>query len=104
MIHTDFDTVVSATMNSCKNVLSNRSAQYSSESDRLHNFKRAAALLEITPEDALAGMWTKHIVSVFDMIDNIENQTDLNLWNEKLHDLINYAILLKALIVERHGK
>ncbi len=104
MKHEDFDGVVDAIMKECKRVLSNRSEHYSSESDRLHNFKRAAALLETTPEDALAGMWTKHIVSVFDMIDNIENQTDLNLWNEKLHDLINYAILLKALIIERHSK
>ena len=36
--------------------------------------------------------------------ENVEEEDDLTLWEEKLNDLINYALLLKALIVERHGE
>lgn len=71
--------------------------------DRLQNFKRAGRLGDVIPEVALQGMLLKHLVSIFDMIDDIDQGTvhPQSMWDEKLGDAINYLILLEALVVER---
>jgi hypothetical protein len=73
--------------------------EYANEtSDRLSNFKEAAALQHITPAMALVGMWAKHIVSLVDLI-RTHRTNDLK-FHEKLVDAINYLILLEALVSE----
>lgn len=104
MDNKEFITLVNYTFKTCKRVMDIRSDDYSSGSDRLHNFKRAAAMEMTTPEKALVGMWAKHIVSILDMVDRVEEEEDLAVWEEKLGDLINYTLLLKALVHERHGE
>ena len=96
----DFDKVVENRLDSCKRVLSSKDKEYSSDTDRLHNFRLAAAMSETTPELALWGMWCKHLVSVKDLIDRPENVTT-ELIHEKLGDVINYTLLLEGLLTER---
>lgn len=80
--------------------------------DRLSNFKTAADLAKTTPEMALRGMMAKHVVSIWDMIDDIEQglikmdaQAFKQYATEKIGDNIAYLILLEALIDERiHDK
>ena len=98
-----FDEILDDRIGKIKKVLSRKAGEYSSGNDRLHNFKRAAALNCETPEKALAGMLTKHIVSIYDMIDGLGSTScpDYSVWDEKLGDAINYCILLEALIIER---
>ena len=71
--------------------------------DRLSNFKRIAALRDITPEDALLGLISKHIVAIYDFTKDIDNDLiqPIERWDEKINDVINYMILLKALVQER---
>jgi hypothetical protein len=69
-----FDEILNERIEKIKKVLSKKAGEYSSENDRLHNFKRAAALNCETPEKALAGMLTKHIVSIYDMIDGLNSR------------------------------
>lgn len=71
--------------------------------DRLSNFKKAAALLECTPEAALLGFVAKHIVALTDFVKDLETGKfqSLERWAEKTGDIINYMILLEALVVER---
>lgn len=66
--------------------------------DRLHNFKVAAVLQGETPVQALQGMLAKHTVSINDLCRT--GSRDLNIWNEKITDSINYLLLLRALIEE----
>lgn len=102
MKDTDFNDLTRHRMNRCGEVLMVKAAEYATE-DRLHNFKVAAALMQCTPERALLGMWSKHVVSVVDLVKAIE-AGDLppeQLVHEKITDTINYAILLEALIEER---
>ncbi len=56
-----------------------------------------------TPERALWGMWVKHLVSVMDIIYDLDKGKlpTRDILDEKIKDTINYAILLKALIIER---
>ena len=87
-----------------KKVLVSKSKEYSSETDKLHNFKAAAAVDSETPEQALWGMYKKHLVSIIDM-KNATSGKEFNFTeehiDEKIGDAINYMILLEALFKER---
>ena len=99
-----FNSVLDRRITLCREVLSGKSKEYARDEDKLHNFKRAALLENCTPEKALRGMFTKHIISVYDIIDDIEKGTipTQHLLDEKIGDSINYLILLEALVNERH--
>ena len=79
--------------------LESKSAEYSTEGDKLHNFKVAAAVQGVSAVQALGGMMAKHTVSVYDMIGT-GKAYPLELWEEKIKDSINYLLLLWALIQE----
>jgi hypothetical protein len=100
-----FNEIVAERIESIQNVLANKAKEYSSDYDRLANFKVAAALASRpeTPEQALWGMMRKHLVSVIDIIDQtaIGNAPSDHMRNEKIGDSINYLILLEALLIER---
>lgn len=99
MIGEEFNKVVEEQFERCKDILCVKSEEYSSNKDRLHNFKCAAGYRNQDPKDALWGMATKHFVSVSDMCQDGKDHS-LELWNEKITDSINYLLLLKALVVE----
>ena len=103
MTDKDFDGIVERRIAAIREILLVKAKEYARNGDRLHNFKRASALLKCTPERALCGMLTKHIISVYDMVDDLERGvwTARSVWDEKIGDMINYAILLEALIEER---
>ena len=95
-----FEEMVNNQIELCKKTLLKKAKEYATE-DRLHNFKVAAELQEISPEQALAGMMAKHTVSIYDMC-NSPNPIDypIELWDEKITDSINYLLLLAAVIRE----
>lgn len=101
----DFNKVVATRVEKINAVLVKKAAEYSSDTDRLHNFKAAARMgnSNETPEQALWGMMRKHLVSVVDIVDNTSKwvfPTD-ELRDEKIGDSINYLVLLEALLIER---
>jgi len=106
--HDEFKKLMYEILSRTTEVLDIKSAEYSTDKDKLHNFKRAGKMLQCTPEKALVGMWTKHVISILDIVDNIDNNTaflDLNedfigTLEEKITDAIKYLILLEALIKE----
>lgn len=98
-----FDKVLKEQLERCSDILSSKAAEYASNSDRLHNFRLAAALEETTPCKALGGMMAKHTVSIYDLIRHAQPDTPLEIWNEKITDHINYLILLKAIIEEERA-
>lgn len=100
---TEFEPIVENRINKIRTVLAKKAKEYTGASglDRLHNFNRASAMLGISREKALLGMWTKHIVSVLDIIDAFDTQKPtVEMIDEKIGDLINYAILLEAMMKE----
>ena len=103
----DFEELARIRFETCLNLMiREKHKEYSRDNDKLHNFKRAAEIRgNITPETALVGMMMKHIVSVLDMVDDIENYQELpteRFLVEKITDTINYLVLLEALITERN--
>jgi hypothetical protein len=95
----NFNDVVERRITAIRNVLAGKAKEYAI-GDRLYNFKRAAGILNTTPEKALAGMFVKHLVSVMDLIEGSIEPTQVMV-DEKVGDTINYLILLEALFTEK---
>lgn len=93
----DFNKVVEDQLDRIRNVLVKKAAEYNLDDDRLSVFKHTAALLNTTPEQALLGFMSKHIISMVDMINSREAYSE-ELWQEKLTDINNYSILLQGLL------
>lgn len=121
----DFNKLLERRIKLTKDVLMSKSAEYSTKEDKLHNFKRAAQVADCSPEQALFGMYLKHLVSVLDIIEAVDimhkeisgkslTPEEVNKVNkvktftkelieEKIGDSINYHILLEALLKETLG-
>lgn len=93
-----FNEIINEQITRCLDILVAKAKEYATD-DRLHNFKVAASLQGIYPEQALAGMMAKHTVSVYDMCHS-GDVYPIELWDEKITDSINYLLLLKALVSE----
>ena len=102
----DFLKIVDETIEICKSTLIGKDKEYARNNDKFHNFKKGVPLEAKTPEKVLRGMMTKHIISIYDYIDDLENGIDhlLEEWDEKLKDNINYLLILRGLLIERYSK
>jgi len=99
MLAKEFDEIVKNRLKLIKEILLKKRAEYApGGKDRLHNFKRAAAMLGTTQEQALVGMWAKHVVSILDICDG--QPAGREMIDEKIGDAINYLILLEAALKE----
>lgn len=94
-----FEKLMEAQLDCCRDVLINKAREYAT-SDRLHNFRVAAAVQGISEKQALAGMMAKHTVSVYDMCRS-GLEYPIELWQEKITDSLNYLLLLNALVREK---
>jgi hypothetical protein len=97
-----FEEIVRNRLQSIITTLTAKADEYA-RGDRLSNFKTAGALQGCTPERALGGLVAKHIVALYDFINDIDRGVvqSPERWNEKIGDIIAYMCLLDALIVER---
>ena len=82
-------------------ILGTKGAEYSKgKDDRFLNFKMAAAIQGISTKKALLGQLSKHLASVIDMINSDDDSISMEVWDEKIGDLINYLVLLEAIASE----
>lgn len=103
----DFSKLAKARFDYCYQLLTTtKHAEYTRDWDKLYNFKRAGEMLRCSPERALLGMWIKHVVSLIDIIEDLDKGIlpTSELLNEKLTDVIDYPALLEGLLAERMGK
>lgn len=99
-----FDKIVEKRLESIKNTLLVKAKEYAKgDEDRLHNFNRGAQITGQSREKVLQGFMLKHLVSVFDMIDDPSKATEYMI-NEKIGDLITYCVLLEASFKDRLNK
>lgn len=105
MNHKTFTKLVVSRLEKCHDILNQKDKEYSSDTDRLHNFKRSGAEQDCTPIKALDGMFSKHRVSFRDIVERMEKDPhycpDKDLVDEKITDVINYTLLAEGLIEER---
>jgi len=99
-----FDELLERKLSDSRSVLAGKAEEYSHGGDRLSNFKRAAKMLNCTPEAALLSFVTKHITALYDFVTALPNGSiTIEQWSEKTGDIRNYMILLDGLIEERLG-
>lgn len=98
----DFELLTEQKFFACKELLKEKAKEYAIGNDRLMQFKQAAKLKGEHPIESLIGMWTKHITSIYQLAAQESKgiQCELEMWDEKLNDSINYHVLLKGLIVD----
>jgi len=99
----DFLDFASKRLDKCFDVLAAKGKEYDRNDDAFHNFYRGGELLGVEPELALVGMFNKHIISILDIVDDVEQEgifPDAEILNEKITDAINYLLLLNGLILE----
>lgn len=99
MDNNTFNEVVDRRIGLIKSILTKKGKEYSSDNDRLYNFKRAAEIERCTQKRAWLGKYTKHLVSVLDLVEGRIEPTQA-LIDEKIGDSINYHILLEAMFKE----
>ena len=100
MLTKDFNKLVESKLDKVKSILVKKTAEYNLDEDRLSVFKRAGALQSESAEEALLGMLTKHIISIYDMVKS-QGDYPIEKWEEKCIDSINYLLLLLALEEEK---
>lgn len=66
---------------------------------QLDYYREIATFMGITPQQALAGQMSKHTKSIYDMIQTGQD-FDMEIWEEKITDHINYLLMLKIILVE----
>ena len=94
-----FNKVVKEQLLVCEHLLTGKGHEYAPDAvdesniDRLAHFKKAAAIIDGTPKEALLGMLTKHLVSISDMCTDGRSYS-LDRWTEKITDSIYFGSLL----------
>jgi hypothetical protein len=100
----NFNDLVKERCEKIVSVLASKEKEYAAGEDRFHNFNVAGRISDCSPEKALKGMWMKHIVSVFDLIDWADSDPEKltsDLIDEKIGDSVNYLILLEGMLKDR---
>ena len=82
------------------NTLAIKGKEYVRNDDPFHNFNKASKMKGVTPYEALDGMLTKHMVSYYDMLEDIKQGRipKKSVVDEKLGDIITYFVLQKIQI------
>jgi hypothetical protein len=69
--------------------------------DRLEFFHKDAALLGVSPQRALLSKFSKHILTMVDLVNQGELSADI--WEDIFCDIPNYLMLLEGLLEDlRH--
>ena len=92
------DKIIQEMIDKCLRVLKAKAEGYSTDEDVFHA-QVAAGLQGCSVTQALAGMMTKHTVSVYDMINSGQAYAP-DIWDEKIGDLMNYLLLLRTAVKE----
>ena len=92
----DYTFLVQETVKDCLETLKAKGDDYG-KGNPFHNFEKAAALQGCTVLEAIRGMMTKHIISIYDILgsEQPENYTPEYL-QEKFGDAINYLVIAKV--------
>jgi hypothetical protein len=84
----------------CEELLLSKGQEYSPDTHIFRNFEQVAAILNQSPHEALAGMMTKHVASIYEFIsqETSGKLPPISQWEEKIKDTMCYLHLLNALV------
>lgn len=101
-----FKNLVEETNMACKELLNLKGGEYSTNDERLSNFKKASHLFGITPLQVSAILAHKHFDAICRYITNDAKKYEQILSEPiegRIHDLINYMYLILAIIEEQNN-
>lgn len=102
-----FNFVIESTLAECRNLMVRKGVEYSGPVDRLGNFKRGAELTGVSPYQVCFIYLSKHYDAVANYVRECARLGAPPTLSEpiegRLDDLINYCLLLKALITESNA-
>lgn len=106
MSNEEFDSVLNNALERTQKVLGVKAKEYVRNGDRLHNFNRGSDITGESREKVLRGFMLKHLISIFDIIDDLEEGKlpSREVVDEKFGDAVNYFVLLEASFVDRLNK
>lgn len=86
----------------CKDILRKKGKDYAGNQDSLANFKDGGMELGRTKYEVWAVYFYKHVKSILNSIKANPNnpQTESEPLRGRIHDIINYAVILAALLEE----
>lgn len=93
----EFNSIIDAQIEDCREVLKDKFNEYQSGKDMLSNFNNIALMLKCSTSEAWLGMWLKHVESIIAMIKGKACYDDYK-WSEKITDAINYLLLLQCIL------
>lgn len=102
-----FEEVITNRINYIQDLLITKSKEYVGEKSKFHNFDRAASLTGDCREKILWGYLLKHIVSIQDIINDINTTGTLpskEKLSEKISDFTLYGLILEASIENKRDK
>jgi hypothetical protein len=104
----NFDLTINNRLDYVKDLLITKSKEYVRGNSKFHNFDRASALTGECREKVLWGFLLKHIISIQDMINDMNSNKDFipdkKIVSEKITDNILYLLLLEASINDKRNK
>ena len=85
----------------CKMTAEGKNKIYASNFNVLSNFYSAGKFQDCSPQRALFGMLSKHLIALKDFThENVSSDIDMSEWEEKIVDSIVYLIRLYEIIIE----
>jgi len=99
----EFERIVAITCDFISNTLNSKAKEYSINDDRLHNFNQMAKVNGLPVEQVIWGMASKHLSVILDMVRGDQKPTPF-LVDEKIGDMINYLVILKAHFINELNK
>lgn len=106
MKQAQFNEIVNETVTSIHKLLTVKGGEYAGSDDRLSNFKRGATLTGCTPLQVAFIYASKHYDAISTYIKKaalVQEQVLSEPIDGRLDDLINYCLLIKALIKEEQA-
>lgn len=99
----EFSTLIDSTFEEVKKLVKLKGGEYSGDDDRLANFRRNAATLDLDCRQVWAIYSSKHWDSILQYIKDIKTGKErqrLESIESRIDDLITYLLLFKAMISE----
>ncbi len=103
----DFTQLVDDTLVACRQLLVVKGGEYAGSKDRLANFKRGSDLTGSTPLQVALVYMSKHYDSICTYVKKDaagQEQVLSEAIDGRFDDMINYCMLMKALIKENNAK
>lgn len=93
----EFNTELEQILKKIESLLHAKATEYAPDPNRrFSNFEDAARILNTSPLVAWQGFFTKHLVSLFEIIQH-PHYYHIDIVEEKVHDLIAYLIIFEIM-------